>query len=237
MIYFSHSCFFVLLFLGRQRIRRYLVGVDRYQSFLFVLGYTYISLIIFNWAVIHKRWFHSPSLTLSIVIFIQILFAFLLFGIDLHIQRSLLTKQKQAAQQKYLTNLEKSEDQVRRFKHDYLNLLVSLRGSAISQGDQQLIAELDKYTQHEINDQSLWKYKNLNHLHNAALKSLVVEKIDQMQHNQTRYQLECARPISVLPPDIKLFDLVRIIGITFDDAVEESKAFKKGIKLGLIWPQ
>ena len=66
---------------------------------------------------------------------------------------------------------------MRRFKHDYLNLLATMRTVAVNNHDQKLVQELAQYTEKQINDENSWHFKNLNHLHNDALKGLVVNKL------------------------------------------------------------
>lgn len=197
------------------------------KLFLYLLLYLYVSSILLNLAVVYKRWLYSPAITLTIVILIQVAFAISMFWFDLHIQKGLLDKQEQELRAKYLQDLEASEDRIRKFKHDYLNLLTSLRGSAQSSKDKALLKELDKYSQEHINEGSLWKYKNLNHIKNEEVKGLILDKLNTISNENIMYTLECEQEISVLPQNIKLFDLLRIIGIVLDNAIEESQFIVK----------
>ena len=98
-----------------------------------------------------------------------------------------------------------------------------MRTVAVNNHDQKLVQEFAQYTEKQINDENSWHFKNLNHLHNDALKSLVVNKLAQANELGIKYSFECEKEIKVLPKNVKLFDLVRIIGIAFDNAIEESE--------------
>lgn len=193
------------------------------KSFLYLFSYLYISAFLLNLATIYKRWLYSPAFTLTVVILIQVAFAVIIFWVDLHIQQGLLDQQEQELREKYLQDLEDSEDRVRKFKHDYMNMLSSLRETARNNQDQELLQELEKYSDSQINDPNLWKYKNLNHIHNQVLKSLIISKLDLMRDKGIKYSLECAQEINALPQSVKTFDLVRVIGIALDNAIEESE--------------
>ncbi|EGF35196.1 bacteriocin production-related histidine kinase [Lactobacillus helveticus MTCC 5463] len=67
----------------------------------------------------------------------------------------------------------------------------------------------------------------MNHLHNDALKSLVVNKLNEGSELSIKYSFECEKEIAVLPKNVKLFDLVQIIEIVFDNAIEESEQLEK----------
>lgn len=193
------------------------------NSCLLLLIYVYVSTCLLNLAVLYGNWLYSPSVSLTTVILIQTLFAVIMFWFDFHIQKGLLNQQEEELREKYLQDLEKSEDTIRRFKHDYLNLLASLRESTQSNQDKALLEELVDYSNTEINNPNLWKYKSLNHINNHALKGLIIDKLDRMNSRKISYSLECVQEITDLPAEIKLFDLIRVMGIALDNAIEESE--------------
>lgn len=193
------------------------------KSLFCLLVYLYISTSLLNLSVLYGKWLYSPMITLSILIVVQMLFALIMFWFDFHIQKGLLNQQQEELREKYLQDLEKSEDTIRRFKHDYLNLLASLSDSARSTQDKDLLAELIKYSDTEINNPNLWKYKSLNHINNKALKGLIIDKLERMNTKKIKYSLECSQEIVDWPEKVKLFDLIRVIGIALDNAIEESE--------------
>lgn len=215
----------VLLFVYRFKphLRELFSNEKTANSCLLLLIYVYVSTCLLNLAVLYGNWLYSPSISLTTVILIQTLFAVIMFWFDFHIQKGLLNQQEEELREKYLQDLEASEDKVREFKHDYLNLLASLRESAQSSRDKTLLEELADYSDTEINDPKLWKYKSLNHINNHALKGLIIDKLDRMNARKISYSLECAQEITDLPAEVKIFDLIRVIGIALDNAIEESE--------------
>ena len=148
-----------------------------------------------------------------------------------YVQNKLLTqrkqqeiRQKQRQLEEYADYLEKSEDDLRAFRHDYKNILNSLKVSAQEGNVQEVIQKLDKYTETNLNSNALLKYKDVNHIHIKSIKSIIISKLTEMYNLNIPYNFECRSGVYNLPNEIDELDLVRIIGITFDNAIEESKA-------------
>ncbi len=221
LLVYLAALFFVCRF--KSHLRELFSSEKTANSCLLLLVYMYVSTCLLNLAVLYGNWLYSPGVSLAAVIVIQTLFAVIMFWFDFHIQKGLLNQQEEELREKYLQDLEASEDKIRKFKHDYLNLLASLRESARSNQDKALLEELAEYSNTEINDPTLWKYKSLNHINNHALKGLIIDKLDRMNARKISYSLECAQEITDLPAEVKLFDLIRVIGIALDNAIEESE--------------
>ena len=126
--------------------------------------------------------------------------------------------------EEYTTYLEKSEDDLRAFRHDYKNILNSLKVSAQEGNVQEVIQKLDKYTETNLNSKALLKYKDVNHIYIKSIKSIIISKLTELYNLNIQYNFECRSNIHNLPDHVDELDLVRIIGITFDNAIEESKA-------------
>lgn len=126
--------------------------------------------------------------------------------------------------EEYTTYLEKSEDDLRAFRHDYKNILNSLKVSAQEGNVQEVIQKLDKYTETNLNSKALLKYKDVNHIYVKSVKSIIISKLTELYNLDIPYNFECRNNIRNLPDHVDELDLVRIIGITFDNAIEESKA-------------
>ena len=126
--------------------------------------------------------------------------------------------------EEYTTYLEKSEDDLRAFRHDYKNILNSLKVSAQEGNVQEVIQKLDKYTETNLNSKALLKYKDVNHIYVKSVKSIIISKLTELYNLDIPYNFECRNNIRNLPDHVDELDLVRIIGITFYNAIEESKA-------------
>lgn len=178
--------------------------IKSYRSFVIFIGVIYASQVLFGvvayWTLvrIRKRLLRE------------------------HEQREVIEKQKQL--QEYTDYLEKSEDDLRAFRHDYKNILNSLKVSAQEGNVQEVVQKLDKYTETTLNSAALLKYKDVNHIHIKSIKSIIISKLTELYNLDIPYNFECRNNIHNLPDHIDELDLVRIIGITFDNAIEESKA-------------
>lgn len=178
--------------------------IKSYRSFVIFIGVIYASQVLFGvvayWTLvrIRKRLLRE------------------------HEQREEIEKQKQL--QEYTDYLEKSQDDLRAFRHDYKNILNSLKVSAQEGNVQEVVQKLDKYTQTTLNSKALLKYKDVNHIYIKLIKSIIISKLTELYNLDIPYNFECRNNIHNLPDHINELDLVRIIGITFDNAIEESKA-------------
>ncbi|MCT7712700.1 MAG: GHKL domain-containing protein, partial [Lactobacillus crispatus] len=129
--------------------------------------------------------------------------------------------------QEYSSYLDKNEDDLRRFKHDYQNILNSLKVSAQEGDTTKVVKILDQYTNTQFDQKALRKYKGVNHIHEKNLKSIAIAKLFKLYSLDLNYSFDCEQNISQIPKSVNILDLVRIIGIAFDNAAEESMALIK----------
>lgn len=210
-----------------QKIRTYLQKMSWQEPFMITLIYEYISLITLNTVVIEHKWFYSPAITLGLVIVLQALFAIVMFHSNQKIQESLLNKQKQKELEEYANYLEQSEDNLRAFRHDYRNLLNSLKVSAAEGNVHELLDKLERYSAENLDSQALLKYKDTNHIQVKTLKSLIITKLNAIYQAGIPYDFECRQTIASIPGNVDELDLVRVIGIAFDNALEESQSLSE----------
>lgn len=62
--------------------------------------------------------------------------------------------------------------QLRKFKHDYQNMLTSLKLSAANGDNQELLDKLEHYSNTQINNQDLWRFNDVDNIHNDLIKVL-----------------------------------------------------------------
>lgn len=226
------SCIIVIFIIRRYsfKLRKQLSGNNRY-IILWLNCYLYlVSNIV---AIVYTETNHVPPVSAFFITFliIQTFFAIGIYYLILKEQGQLMKKKKQEELKNkqhqleaYANYLEKSEDDLRGFRHDYKNILNSLKVSAKEGNVQEVIEKLDKYTKTNLNSKALLKYKDVNHVHVKSIKSIIISKLTEMYNLNIPYNFECRSNVYNLPNKIDEFDLVRIIGITFDNAIEESKA-------------
>ncbi|WP_461218190.1 sensor histidine kinase [Lapidilactobacillus salsurivasis] len=134
-----------------------------------------------------------------------------------------LLQQQLATTQLYITELETSEQQLRQFKHDYQNILLSLQGLTDRSENAELqayLAQLMTYSAQQI-DSHTDLQNDLVNVKNPYLKNLLLNKLYQMRQNKIASQFECRHQLTELP--LKIFDFLRLLGIFIDNASEAAQ--------------
>ena len=226
------SCFLIVFVMNKYslQIRQHLIGNNK-RITLWLNCYLYLVTIIIS--IVYTESTHIPPVSIFFISFLilQALFAIGIYNLMLIEQKQIIQKRKQEEfiknqhqLEEYTTYLEKSEDDLRAFRHDYKNILNSLKVSAQEGNVQEVIQKLDKYTETNLNPKALLKYKDVNHIYVKSVKSIIISKLTELYNLDIPYNFECRNNIRNLPDHVDELDLVRIIGITFDNAIEESKA-------------
>ena len=235
--------FVILIQINHLIIQRLLTDSNS-NIFIGLLLYIYLaSSIIYFFVLKDDKLSEVLDLSLGLIV-LQITFSIFIYLAGLHIQKGLLTKQEQKNQelelqlllskqraieienkqlQEYTCYLDKNEDKLRRFKHDYQNLLDGLRIGAQEDDVQAVINQLVEYSASHFNQKALRKYKGVNHIHDKNLKSIAIAKLTKLYDLKIDYSFGCDKDIYQIPRSVDVLDLIRIIGITFDNAIEESQ--------------
>ena len=235
--------FVILIQINHLIIQRLLTDSNS-NIFIGLLLYIYLaSSIIYFFVLKDDKLSEVLDLSLGLLV-LQITFSIFIYLAGLHIQKGLLTKQEQKNQelelqlllskqraieienkqlQEYTCYLDKNEDKLRRFKHDYQNLLDGLRIGAQEDDVQAVINQLVEYSASHFNQKALRKYKGVNHIHDKNLKSIAIAKLTKLYDLKIVYSFGCDKDIYQIPRSVDVLDLIRIIGITFDNAIEESQ--------------
>lgn len=136
-----------------------------------------------------------------------------------------LADQERENLRSYLQSVRNSEEELRRFKHDYQNMLRSLELSLKNDQASAALTSLKKYSDDILEREELWQFKDVDRIADLQLQSLVIAKLQKLRRLQIRYIFE-ARQMIEIPAGIDVYDLIRIIGIAFDNAIEESQAYQ-----------
>jgi len=135
----------------------------------------------------------------------------------------------------YTAGLETLTCELRKFRHDYLNILKTL-GGYIELGN---IEELKKYYNDVVNESELVLNKQdkcfmlLQYIKIDPLKSLIASKIANAQSFKIKTHIEIFEDIDEL--SINVIDICRIIGIFLDNAIEAAvNSEEKFIELAII---
>lgn len=128
----------------------------------------------------------------------------------------------------YMHMLEDNSNDLRKFKHDYINILHIL-GSYIESGnldelkifyDNELMPESEKILTKDLCF-TLLQYIKIN-----PLKALISSKIITAQSRDIKVHIEISEDLYEL--SINLLDICRIIGILFDNAIEAAQLCENG---------
>ncbi|APX71647.1 GHKL domain-containing protein [Companilactobacillus allii] len=205
-----------------------------------LLSYFFIVLSIFM-NFIHRFAIYRKFL-IGILFFVvlQLIVLLLIFLLETKRQKTIYQQQLSQEQLKnlktYTDQLEIDQLNLRKFKHDYENMLLSLRTIADSKQNDEWNASLDKfenYSNNYFNNVSMKLYKDLNNIQNPYLKSLFISKLNKINQENIECTFECHYIIDDSP--INVFDLVRLLGIAIDNAIDEVKKQDNGnIQLAII---
>ncbi|EQC68462.1 Histidine kinase of the competence regulon ComD [Streptococcus sp. HSISB1] len=158
-------------------------------------------------------------------IYLFLLFAFLFYLNFRHGQEQkneLLRNQEMElkALENYSKHVESLYQEVRSFRHDYANVLMSLK-VGIDQGDLDNIKKIYE----EITADSAKLVKNnkfdltrLANISDSAVKSLMSAKFLEAENRSIEISLEVSEPLK--NPKIPLISYIRILSILFDNAIE-----------------
>jgi len=138
----------------------------------------------------------------------------------------------------YMNMIETMSDDLRRFKHDYINIMEVI-DSYISSSDMDGLKAFYKNELQPENEQIINKNRSLYLLKNMeinSLKGLISSKIHISNSNNINTYIEIADKIDKL--DIAEIDICRIIGILFDNAIEAAVlCTKKVIRITIVKKQ
>lgn len=146
-----------------------------------------------------------------------------------HYQSLLTNRETELANlQTYTSHIEEMFDDLRRFRHDYKNILVSL-GGAIEEGNIDEVRSIYDRTVVPTSNH-LGKQAVLSHLINikdCELKSLTYSKVMTAIGKNINIEVEVVDPI-VLTSKLNILDAIRILSILFDNAINAASIAKNG---------
>lgn len=136
--------------------------------------------------------------------------------------------------EEYAGYMEELYTNIRQFKHDYKNILMSMEGY-IDSGDYD---GLETYfrdsilpTQHYMEKNDFFvKLKNIKIL---PFKSIIISKLMKAQSNGCNLFIDISEPVDKIP--MEYIDCMRVFGILLDNAIEEAqKTINKNLNFGII---
>ncbi|WP_373756267.1 sensor histidine kinase [Streptococcus ferus] len=171
---------------------------------------------------------HTPTSQIqkAVVAFCLILFFILIAILDRHIKRELqmeLLKQKEEQMKslsQYSSHIEELYKEIRSFRHDYINILTSLRLGIENRdlpGIEKIYHQVLEKTEKQMQN-NRYDFGHLMNLKNEALKSVLSAKILEAQNKGIAVGLEIPEIIETF--SIEPLDLITIVSIMCDNAIE-----------------
>lgn len=133
------------------------------------------------------------------------------------------------AMRQYMESMEIQYKDIRKFRHDYQNILSSLDGYILENDYDGLkeyyVKRIKPYS--ETIYKSNFKLDDLGNIHIRELKSILALKLMSAQESGIDVSIEVKEVITSIPMDSVI--LVRIMGIILDNAIEEIETLESGI--------
>ncbi|MGN5882447.1 MULTISPECIES: quorum-sensing sensor histidine kinase AgrC [Staphylococcus] len=171
--------------------------------------------------------------TFKIVIFVYTAFILAIVILVIVISFTVLREMKYKRQvqeienyYKYTLRIEKINNDMRKFRHDYVNILLSM-SEYIRDDDMPGLKEYFDKNIVPLKDNiqtNSFKINGLERLQIRELKGLLTTKIIQAQENNIRVSVEV--PDEITKISLNMIDLSRIMGIILDNAIEASTEIK-----------
>lgn len=130
-------------------------------------------------------------------------------------------KERMKMMNSYTSDIERNYQKLRKFHHDYKNLLIGLNTSQeMNEINREYLAEMLDYS-HQTIDNNVMLFSEIGNIRVQSFKSLIVTKLLQAEQENITVHFECLKPISHF--NIEEIKLVRIVGILMDNAIEAAE--------------
>lgn len=139
------------------------------------------------------------------------------------------------ANNEYIDEMEKHYNQLRRFRHNYQNVLLSL-DEYLRTDDMQGLKEYYENSVRPISNrlnQQKYKLEDLSKIENKEIKSILFNKLYSAQMSGIEVSFEAENKVEKFHTDT--LDLALALGIILDNAIEETKKQNDGsIEVGIM---
>ena len=197
------------------------------KNFTLLLLYFLFVFILIVYVSHLYRAFEIFIIGIAIIFILQGIFATYLFVQASEKQKkkyeSQLLEQELSNLKKYTNQLEERQDKLSRFKHDYKNILISLKESVSANQEQKSIQNIQELEEYSANYLSKPKFDAIQckNIQEPRLKSLIMAKLFEASELNINCHFECLTPFDHVP--IPIFDCIRALGISLDNAIEAAK--------------
>ncbi|AVL00823.1 sensor histidine kinase [Pediococcus inopinatus] len=122
----------------------------------------------------------------------------------------------------YLASIEQQYTELRQFKHDYQNIILSMTELVKNDDQTELREYLNELKNKKHLNGSLSKVSigALDHLKNETLRGLIIQKFFEARKQKVELDLEIEQDDLLI--EKQLVDIVRIVGVLLDNAIEQA---------------
>ena len=154
-------------------------------------------------------------------------------------QRKQIAQQEISLRQQtvYIEQMEQMQTEIRRFRHDFKNLMAGMYFQA-QEGELETLKSFIQDMTADFDRQAGDRIRIMNQLANvqvAEIKGLLLQHMTDMQKDGIRFELEVMRPFSDVA--MRRTDLTRCLGILLDNAAEAVQGKKDGMVFVMISSQ
>ncbi|MDV7718595.1 GHKL domain-containing protein [Pediococcus ethanolidurans] len=123
----------------------------------------------------------------------------------------------------YLASIEQQYTELRQFKHDYQNIMLSMTELVKHDDRTELQEYLNELKNKKHLNESLSKVSisELDHLKNETLRGLIIQKFFEARKQGVELDLEIEQDDLLI--EKQLVDIVRIVGVLLDNAIEQAE--------------
>lgn len=196
-----------------------------------LLFFYYFSVQIFLYTADYFQVYEKFISGIALFLIIQLVFLAIFLVKEIKKQKEshemALVKKQITDFRMYMAKLEENQKNLRKFKHDYKNLIFSLKEAMLENNQtifEKQVEEVEKYSENYFTSMN-WQYNDLENLENIFLKSFFIRKFYEIQENHIDFHFECLNKIKEVP--IQVLDFVRILGISIDNAIEAANETDK----------
>lgn len=130
----------------------------------------------------------------------------------------IMRKQEEKNLLKYTDFLEREQRSLRKFKHDYQNLMLSLEEMLSETTSLPVVETFKRYMDNNFANNRIFEFNDLDNVQNRYLKSVIINQIFTSENSGIKFNFECQNKVNDI--NIDDLDLVRILGIFLDNARE-----------------
>ena len=185
---------------------------------IFLLSYFILDSTIDSLNV-QKTYLHlTIAIMFLVIIFVTIGTSMLIYSRIKYIKTELKVEQIKE-RNAYIDELEKNNDELHKFKHDYKNLLLSLATSVKDSDDANLKLSIEKLLNYKrMNLSSDNNSTNLYKISDKLVKGILVSKLMYAKNNNINAHFEIDDNVTI--PTAYSVDITRILGILLDNAID-----------------